>query len=243
MKATSGNTPYKFKHYPDFLEIEKKIRDPITGNDQYVRINKTAYEDFANLRLNIEINYIRSEIENGVWKYLEFGVNSISSEKELGMKRTGYLEDSGTASKVEETVHEDTGFNSFRDRLEYSQKQKLDQFLEKIKELEDNKIRVESYHKQHVAIKYHQGRAKAWIVIKVSGKSLFLWLRVNPRSFKDEKNLTVLYDDSSKTHGNRRLDLMSSKIEDVMDLVRQSYEFRKSDDFYEKYSEIVRTLE
>jgi|GEM_PF-6342007 len=233
-----------------YVEITESICDPITGNDRDVSISKTSYENCVNLRLNIELNCIRQIKENGVLKGFELGVSNISSEKEPRVKRTEYpeykyLEDSGTPSKVEveETVQDGTGFSSFRDGLEYSQKQKLDKFLEKIKELKDNKIRVESHHKQHIAIKYYQGRAKAWMVIKASGKNLFLWLRVDPQNFKDDKHLTVLYDDSSKTHGNRRLDLMSSKIEDVMELVRQSYEFRKSDDFYEKYSEKVRTLE
>lgn len=247
MEYASKDPAYKMVFNKDGLKTTKMVLDPFTGKVQELGMNELGYEDLENLgRLNMVVHYIRPKIEDGIWKSLEFGVSSITSEKEPRVKRTEYpeseyLEESGTTSKVEveETVQEDTGSSSFRGRLDYSQKQKLDKFLEQIKELGDNKIRVESYHKQHIAIKYYQGRAKAWMVIKASGKNLFLWLRVDPQSFKDSKNLTVPYDDSSKTHGNRRLDLVSSKIEDVMELVLQSYEFRKRDDFFEKYSRIV----
>lgn len=250
MESDSKSSAYKMVFNRDFLKTTKRERDPITGNYLEVEINKVSYEDLENFDgLNIVIKSIHPKIENGVLKSLEFEISSISSEKKSEVKRTEYseykyLENSGTGNKTEfeETILDEKGFSSFRERLEYNQKQKLDSFLEKIKEMGDNKIRVESDHKQHIAIKYYQGRAKAWMVIKASGKNLFLWLRVDPQSFKDDKSLTVPYDDSSKTHGNRRLDLVSSKIEDVMELVRQSYEFRKRYDFYDKYSEIVYTV-
>ncbi len=248
MEYANKESAYKMVFNKDCLKTTKRERDPITGNDLEVEINKIKYEDLEDFDgLNIVVKSIHPRSEDGVLKSLEFEISRIFSEKEHEVKRNespGY-EAIGTDSKIklEETVQIDEGFSSFRGRLGYNQKPKLDTFLEKIKELGDNKIRVESQHKQHVAIKYHQGRAKAWMVIKVSGKNLYLWLRVDPESFKDSKNLAVTYDDNSKTHGNRRLDLMSSKLEDVMELVRQSYEFRKRNDFYEKYSEIVSTVE
>lgn len=248
MEDTNKESAYKMMFNREFLKTTKRERDPITGNYLDVEINRIKYEDLEHFEgLNIVVKSIHPTIEDGVLKSLEFGISSISSEKEHEVKRneSPAYETIGTSSKIklEETVQTDEGLSSFRDRLGYNQKQKLAMFLEKIKELGDNKIRVESEHKQHVAIKYHQGRSKAWMVIKASGKNLYLWLRVDPRSFNDSKNLTVPYNDNSKTHGNRRLDLMSSKVEDVMELVRQSYEFRKRADFFEKYSDIVKLTE
>jgi len=66
-----------------------------------------------------------------------------------------------------------------------------------------------------------------------------MWIRVDPNKFNDLNNLSQPYRDDSKTHGNRKIKLTSENLNDAMDLVRQSYEFRKLDNFYENYTKIV----
>lgn len=126
----------------------------------------------------------------------------------------------------------------FMNRLPLKEKNILNDFIKNIEdELNDSRIIFEE-HKQHYAIKYNKGRAKSWMVIKLSGGNLFLWIRVNPENFNDPKNLSKPYKDAIP-HGNRKIILNKANIGDVMTLIRQSYEFRKQDNFEELYLKVV----
>jgi len=114
----------------------------------------------------------------------------------------------------------------------------LNNLIERIKREFDDPLIEYQEHKQHYAIKYNKDKAKAWMVIKLSGKNLFLWIRVNPDNFNDLKNLSKPYRDAIP-HGNRQIILNEENFEDIMDLIRQSYEFRKQDNFNELYKKAV----
>lgn len=115
-------------------------------------------------------------------------------------------------------------------RLLYALEYKLDK---------ENIVLGNGLHYFSIKYKAGSGRSRLWLVLKYSEEKLFLWLRVDPATFHDEKHLTEYYDDSSKKLGNRRLDFMEVELEDIIDLVRQSYEFRKVKDFEKRYSVIV----
>lgn len=114
----------------------------------------------------------------------------------------------------------------------------LNTLIERIKHEFDDPLIEYQEHKQHYAIKYNKDKAKAWMVIKLSGKNLFLWIRINPDNFNDPKNLSKPYRDAIP-HGNRQIILNEENFEDIMDLIRQSYEFRKQDNFNELYKKAV----
>jgi len=122
--------------------------------------------------------------------------------------------------------------------LPHTARDTLNTLIERIKREFDDPLIEYQEHKQHYAIKYNKVRAKAWMVIKLSGKNLFLWMRVNPDNFNDPKNLSKPYRDAIP-HGNRQIILNEENFEDIMDLIRQSYEFRKQDNFNELYKKAV----
>ena len=122
--------------------------------------------------------------------------------------------------------------------LSHTARNTLNNLIERIKREFDDPLIEYQEHKQHYAIKYNKDRAKAWMVIKLSGKNLFLWIRVNPDNFNDLKNLSKPYRDAIP-HGNRQIILNEENFEDIMDLIRQSYEFRKQDNFNELYKKAV----
>ena len=114
----------------------------------------------------------------------------------------------------------------------------LNTLIERIKHEFDDPLIEYQEHKQHYAIKYNKDKAKAWMVIKLSGKNLFLWIRINPDNFNDPKNLSKPYRDAIP-HGNRQIILNEENFEDIMNLIRQSYEFRTQDNFNELYKKAV----
>ena len=122
--------------------------------------------------------------------------------------------------------------------LSHTARNTLNSLIERIKHEFDDPVIEYQEHKQHYAIKYNKDKAKAWMVIKLSGKNLFLWIRVNPDDFNDPKNLSKPYRDAIP-HGNRQIILNEENFEDIMDLIRQSYEFRKQDNFNELYKKAV----
>ena len=142
----------------------------------------------------------------------------------------------------EKTVLSDTMESSaevyFMNRLPPTEKTTLNTLIERIKREFDNPLIEYQEHKQHYAIKYNKDKAKAWMVIKLSGKNLYLWIRVNPGNFNDPKNLSKPYRDAIP-HGNRQIILNEENFENIMNLIRQSYEFRKQDNFNELYKKAV----
>lgn len=143
----------------------------------------------------------------------------------------------------EKTVQSNGTMRSFTEMmfissLQHKEKTILNILIEQIKRVFDDALIVFQEHRMHYAIKYNKDRAKAWIVIKLSGGNLFLWLRVNPENFNDPKNLSKPYRDAIP-HGNRQIILNEENFEDIMDLISQSYEFRKQDNFNELYKKAV----
>lgn len=119
---------------------------------------------------------------------------------------------------------------------------------------DENIVQTNGMHYYTFKYKVGSGRARPWMKLEYSkvwmnmeseyyDNILFLWLRVNPKTFHDEKHLTEYYDDNSKDHGNRRLDFMKVDLEDILNLVRQSYAFRKMKNSEEMYSAIVEKRE
>ena len=205
-------------------------KDPLTGEDVLVDIKTTAYGDFPSTGLNINIKSIKPTIEDGILKSLMFEITKFDN----------------VTARVEKISHDGQTMqsfadhhNSFMEQLTPDQKNIIEELIERINEYDDLKIYYEDNHRAHFAIKYNNGRSKAWLVIKQSGANLFLWIRVDPNNFKDLNNLSKPYRDDSKTHGNRKIKLTFENLNDTMDLVRQSYEFRKLDDFYDSYTRIV----
>ena len=70
------------------------------------------------------------------------------------------------------------------------------------------------------------------------GGKLLFWIRINPKNFNDPKNLSKPYRDAIP-HGNRQIILNEENFDDIMNLIRQSYEFRKQDNFNELYKKAV----
>ena len=161
----------------------------------------------------------------------------------------GNLSTSGSFKKhvrdhiPEKTVQSNRTMRSFTETmfvgsLQHKEKKVLNTLIEQIKrEFNDSRIEPQE-HRQHYAIKYNKGRAKAWMVIKLSGGKLLFWIRINPENFNDPKNLSKPYRDAIP-HGNRQIILNEENFEDIMDLIRQSYEFRTQDNFNELYKKAV----
>ena len=161
-------------------------------------------------------------------------------------------DDSNASKSFKESVHDhvpkktvqsDRTMRSFTEMmfissLQHKEQKLLNILIEQIKRVFNDSLIVFQEHRMHYAIKYNKGRAKAWIVIKLSGGNLFLWIRVNPDNFNDPKNLSKPYRDAIP-HGNRQIILNEENFEDIMDLIRQSYEFRKQDNFNELYKKAV----
>ena len=205
--------------------------DPLTGEDVLVDIKTIPYDQLPSTGLNINIKSIKPTIEDGVLKSLMFEITKFDK----------------VTARVEKVSYDGQTMQSFADhhksfmeQLTPDQKNIIEELIERINEYDDLKIYYEDNHRAHFAIKYNNGRSKAWLVIKQSGANLFLWIRVDPNNFKDLNNLSKPYRDDSKTHGNRKIKLTFENLNDTMDLVRQSYEFRKLDDFYDRYTTIVR---
>ena len=187
----------------------------------------------------IEVNSITPEIDDGVLKSLEM---VFTTSKGIGEKPIVTPVESKMEQKVPpmksfpiHTYPEDEIL--FEDLLTPIQRKKLDEVIQRIVDIGDPKIKIES-HRQHVAVKYQEGRSKAWLVCKKSGRNLFLWLRAGP-DILNPRNIANSYNDSSMTHGNYRVELMSSDIEDVMYIVNQSYEYRTSIGYYNDYEKQV----
>jgi len=221
---------YKLKFKKDCVIIQKQEVEPLTGSVLTVDLKVFEYSELQSMsNILIEVNSITPKIDNGVLKSLEM---EFTTGKSIGEKPivTPAQSNHPTSTRAQDEI-------LFEDLLTNIQKNKLNELIQKIVEIADPKIKIES-HRQHVAIKYQEGRSKAWLVCKKSGKNLFLWLRANPDRF-DPKNIANSCNDSSMTHGNYRVELMSSDIEDVMYLVKQSYRYRTSIGYYDDYERQV----
>jgi len=161
-----------------------------------------------------------------------------NTRKELS-NQSEISNDNSINSNAPEQVHINTFPKVyFVNCLSHTARNTLNNLIERIKREFDDPLIEYQEHKQHYAIKYNKDKAKAWMVIKLSGKNLFLWIRVNPDNFNDLKNLSKPYRDAIP-HGNRQITLNEADFDDIMDLIRQSYEFRKQDNFNELYKKAV----
>ena len=204
--------------------------DPLTGEDVLVDIKTIPYDQLPSTGLNINIKSIKPTIEDGILKSITFEITKFD-------KVTAKVE---KISDYGQNMQPFTDHNKyFMDQLTSDQQNIIEELIDRINEYADTRVYCEDKHRAHFAIKYNNGRSKAWLVIKQSGANLILWIRVDPNNFTDLKNLSKPYRDDSKTHGNRKIKLTFENLNDTMDLVRQSYEFRKLDDFYESYTRIV----
>lgn len=213
------------------IKTQKMENDPLTGEDVLVDIKTITYDELPTTGLNINIRSIKPQIADGTLKSLTFEISKFDRISATVEK----------TSDERQTSQKFTGpHKSFMEQLTPDQKNIIEGLIERINEYKDPRIYYEDYHRAHFAIKYNRGRSKAWLVIKQSGANLLLWIRVDPSNFNDLKNVSKPYRDDSRTHGNRKIKLTYENLNDAMDLVRQSYEFRKLDNFYDRYTTIVR---
>ena len=212
------------------IKTQKMENDPLTGEDVLVDIKTITYDELPTTGLNINIRSIKPQIADGILKSLTFEISKFDRISATVEK----------TSDGRQTAQNMTGSHrSFMKQLTPYQKNIIEELIERINEYKDPRIYYEDNHSTHFAIKYNKGRSKAWLVIRQSGANFHLWIRVDSNNFKDLKNLSKPYRDDSKTHGNRKIKLTSENLNDAMDLVRQSYEFRKLDEYYEIYTRIV----
>lgn len=214
-------------------EVKTQVmeNDPLTGKDVLVDINTISYDELPSTGLNINVKSIKPTIEDGILKSLMFEITKFD-------KVTAEIEKIPEESQTVQSFTDAPKY--FMDQLSSDQKNTIEELIESINEYDDPRIYYEDNRRAHFAIKYDgKSRAKAWLVIKQSGANLFLWIRVDPNNYTDLSNLSKPYRDDSKTHGNRIIKLTFNNLNDIMDLVRQSYEFRKLDTFFEKYTQIV----
>ncbi len=226
---------YILKFMKGGVTIKKQIIEPFTGSALTVDLKTLDYAEFQSMSsIIVEINSITPEIENGVLKSIEieFITGKGLAEKSILTPAQSRIEQKVPLIKTTEKEI------LFEDLLTPIQRNKLDELIQRIVDIDDPKIKIES-HRQHVAIKYLVGRSKAWLVCKKSGRNLFLWLRAGP-DISDPRNIANSCNDSSMTHGNYRVELMSSDIEDVMYLVNQSHEYRTRIGYYDDYEKLVR---
>ena len=213
-----------------YIKTQKIENDPLTGEDVLVDIKTISYDQLPSTGLNINIKSIKPQTEGGILKSLMFEITKFDQVA----ARVGQTSDGSQTTQTFADSHK-----SFMSKLTPDQKNIIENIIEGINEYKDPRIYYEDNHRAHFAIKYNKGRSKAWLVIKQSGANLFLWIRVDPNNFKDLNNLSKPYRDDSKTHGNMKIKLTFENLNGTMDLVRQSYEFRKLDDFYDDYTRIV----
>ena len=207
------------------IKTQKREIDPITGETVLVDIKSNTYDKLPN-KINLSVKSIKPHKEGGILNTLEYEVEnfyqSIINDSEI--------------SKEQESIQK-LG-NQFKSKLSENQKNILENFIQKVEEIEDKNIFYDD-KKTHFAIKYNKGRAKAWVVIRKSGADyLYLWIKINPHTFQDPQKITVPYKDA-KAHGNRKLNLTIENIEYIEDILCQTYEFRKRDDYPELYSKVV----
>jgi len=232
---------YKLRFMKDGVIIQKQEVEPFTGSALTVDLKTLEYSELQSMSsIIIEVNSITPEIDDGVLKSLEM---EFTTGKAIGEKSIVTSVQSRGEKKVPTVktlpihTHIEDGI-LFEDLITPIQRSKLDEVFQRIVDIGDPKIKIES-HRQHAAVKYQEGRSKAWLVCKKSGRKLFLWLRAGP-DILDPRNIADSYNDSSMTHGNYRVELMSSDIKDVMNIVNQSYEYRKSIGYYDDYERQVR---
>ena len=205
--------------------------DPLTGEDVLIDINTLAYDELPTTGLNIKIKSIKPQIEDGILKSLLFEITKFDKVAVIVEQTSDYGQ----------TMQSLADHKSFMEKLTPDQKNIVEELIKRINEYDDIKIYYEDNHRAHFAIKYNgKDRSKAWLVIKQSGANLSLWIKVDPNDYTDLTNLSKPYRDDSKTHGNRIIKLTFENLNDIMNLVRQSYKFRKIDDFYDKYTQIVK---
>lgn len=210
------------------FKTQKHEIDPLTGESVLVDIKSNTYDKLPESRLNLSIKSIEPHIENGILKSLEFEIDNFN-QNTINQESKFLAE-----NEIDQNLKQ-----MFKSKLPSIQRNVLDKFVNKVNELGDSKIFYDD-KKEHFAIKYNKGRSKAWMVIKNSGTHLYLWIRVNPQNFKDPKNIAFQYRDESKTHGNRKINLTLENLKEVEYIIRQSYDFRKQDNYYKIYSDIVR---
>ena len=232
---------YKLKFLKDGVIIQKQVVEPFTGSAQTVDLKTLKYSELQSMSsIIIEVNSITPKIDDGVLMSLEmvFTTSKGIGEKSIVTPTQSIIEQKVPSVKTLPTRTHTEDEILFEYLITPIQRNKLDEVIQRIVDIGDPKIKIES-HRQHVAFKYQEGRSKAWLVCKKSGRNLFLWLRAGP-DILDPRNIADSYNDSSMTHGNYRVELMSSDIEDVMNIVNQSYEYRKSIGYYDDYERQVR---
>lgn len=207
------------------IKSKKQEIDPITGETVLVDIKSNTYDKLPN-KINLSVKSIKPHIEGGILKSLEFEVDNFYQSS---------INDSELL-KEHESSHKSG--NQFKNKLSENQKNILEKFIKKVDEIEDKNIFYDD-KKTHFAVKYDKGRAKSWMVIRKSGADhLYLWIKINPHTFQDPQKITVPYKDA-KAHGNRKLNLTTENMEYIEDILYQTYEFRKLDDYPELYSKII----
>jgi len=207
------------------IKTQKREIDPITGETVLVEIKSNTYDKLPN-KINLSVKSIKPHIEGGILKSLEFEVDNFYQSS---------INDSEISKEQESS--QKSG-NQFKNKLSEKQKNILENFIQKVDEIEDKNVFYDD-KKTHFAIKYNKGGAKSWMVIRKSGTDyLYLWIRINPHNFQDSQKITVPYKDA-KAHGNRKLNLTIENVKDIDDILYQTYEFRKRDDYPELYDKIV----
>ena len=207
------------------IKTQKREIDPLTGETVLVDIKSNTYDKLPN-KINLSVKSIRPHIEDGILKSLEFEVDTFYQSS---------INDSKICKEQESSLKSG---NQFKDKLSENQINILENFIQKVDEIGDKNIFYED-KKTHFAIKYNKGTAKSWMVIRKSGADyLYLWIKINPHTFQDPQKITVPYKDA-KAHGNRKLNLTIENINYMEDILYQSYDLRKRDDYPELYDKVV----
>lgn len=207
------------------IKTQKREIDPLTGETVLVDIKSNTYDKLPN-KINLSVKSIKPHIEDGILKSLEFEVDTFYQSS---------INDSEICKEQESSLKSG---NQFKDKLSENQINILEKFIQKVVEIGDKNIFYED-KKTHFAIKYNKGTAKSWMVIRKSGADyLYLWIKINPHTFQDPKKITVPYKDA-KAHGNRKLNLTIENINYMEDILYQSYDLRKRDDYPELYDKVV----
>jgi len=227
---------YKMIFTKDGIRTKKDEVDPLTGETLEIDLKSVSYDELKTINVEILVNSIAPNVVDGVLKSLEM---KFKTYRETSKK----VPEQMASPKNEVSYPPQDGIQEppFLSSLSSIQRDKISKLIHKVQEIGDARINVE-YHKQHVAIKYNKGRSRAWIVVKASGSHhIYVWIRAAP-DLHDYKHLAQPCDDSSLTHGNFKIELSTVEIDDVMPLIEQSLDFRRSDDYFKVYSRLVKNL-
>ncbi|WP_135605548.1 DUF5655 domain-containing protein [Methanococcoides sp. NM1] len=98
------------------------------------------------------------------------------------------------------------------------------------------------YEKTHIAYKY---KRVSWIVLRKARHGIRLWIRVDPLTFSDNKNMfkRVEKRGTAQTHGNYVSVISQSDINEYLfSILRDSYTFRKSSNYSKRWGELLDEL-